>query len=322
VYIFWTVEYRSDREQRLAGSFYVAFPKGAPRWTQPSAVRLPAVGDLPYVQLPQGGPWGYRQLLMLPAEGAQPSSDFIADPAPLSAQADELPVLFSVMTAHRAQKEIQPGMAVFADGVHRGYQLVARTRDPSWHPSLAHDADGHLYAAWVDARGESEYDVYVATTAPALKAGINRITPQDIGPELLEMGWSALLGLPLASVIIVTVLLPLFWIAILYLFGGDVNLRRSGARWGFLIAVVLYYLGKLFILSTWVAFPPLLRVVPAPYEPVLRYGPPALILLMALGVLSFYVRRSRSPHLFWGFIIFAVSDAVLTLLMYGPAFFE
>ncbi|MBC7224369.1 MAG: hypothetical protein H5T59_08885, partial [Anaerolineae bacterium] len=44
-------------------------------------------------------------------------------------------------------------------------------------------------------------------------------------------------------------------------------------------------------------------------------------LALASLALALYARRSERPNLFWGFVWFAVVDIVLTLTLYGPAFF-
>ena len=53
----------------------------------------------------------------------------------------------------------------------------------------------------------------------------------------------------------------------------------------------------------------------------LQIGVQLLTLALAFVAFLLYARRSGYPRLFMGFIIFAVADAMLTLLVYGPGFY-
>jgi hypothetical protein len=48
---------------------------------------------------------------------------------------------------------------------------------------------------------------------------------------------------------------------------------------------------------------------------------PALILLVALAAVYVYARRAERATIFVAYLIFALTDVVLTLILYSPGFF-
>jgi hypothetical protein len=199
---------------------------------------------------------------------------------------------------------------------------VARSGTFSWNPVLAHDERGDLYAAWLDTAGEGNYDAYLATTSPQLKAAINRFTAQDILLGAADTTWGMLSGLTLTPFVVIMLFLPIFWIALVYIFGSDDSLSEGGVRAVLVVAVLLYYGGKLLMFGPLMRFPPFLRIVPAQFAPALIYGVPVLIVALALGALLVYYRRAEQARLMWGFVVFAGVDALLTMVVYGPSFFS
>ncbi len=67
--------------------------------------------------------------------------------------------------------------------------------------------------------------------------------------------------------------------------------------------------------------PPMPAAVPAQLQPIVGIGRPILILALPFVALAIYARRSGYPRLFVGFFVFALSDALFTMLFYGPGFF-
>jgi len=320
VYVLWTIEYRSGLEQGSASTFYVSFPKGAPSLQDVRQIRLPDTGLLTYGE--HRGDLGYRRLMSLTSTTVESSSKFVAYPEPLSSSASEMPVLLCVMAAFRMDENVQPGMAVFSKGRLIGYQLIGRTRNFSWFPMGGIDANGDLYAVWSDLMGGGNYDVFLATTAPQMKEAINRITQKDAALAVVNLGWSMLSGLSLTPLIIVMLILPLLWIALFYIFGNEDQLMSAKALIALVVAGGLYYLMKLILFSTVIAFPPFVHLVQEPFDSLLMYGLPVLILVLAVAALWVYIKRAEVPRLLFGFFVFSLSDALLTMLVYGPGFFD
>lgn len=320
VYVFWTVEYRAGMEQGSASTFFVSFPNSRPAESTPLALRVSDSGTLPLA--PHESPLLYHQLLSLPPVGAASGSKFVAYPAPLSNMSAEMPVLVVVQTAFRMQEDIQPGMAVFSGGKLIGYQLVARTNDFSWSPAGAVDQQGGLYAVWTDMEGGGEYGVFLASTSPAWKSNINRVTLKDAAWGTIGFLWSMISGLTLTPLAIITFVLPLLWLGVYYVFGSEDNLREKAPLAAMVIAAALYYGMKVLLFSAVIAFPPFSRLVAPGIRALIMYGLPALILALSTGVFLLYMKRAEAPRLFKGFFIFAFCDVILTMLLYGPGFFD
>ncbi|MBC7242440.1 MAG: hypothetical protein H5T60_08350 [Anaerolineae bacterium] len=249
-------------------------------------------------------------------------SRFVAYPVPLSLPAELQLVFCSVMTEYRLKDELQPGIAILADGELLAYQQVARTGNLSWNPSPARDEAGHLYLAWPDTRGQGRYDVYIATTAPALKEAIRRPNQDDILLGAVAFGWGMLAGLttflPFLMVILV---FPLAVVVGYHIFGSQEELSAPGPRIVLVVAGLLYYAGKLLIFSALLSFPPFRELLPEGLRWTLDFGLPALILALALLALRQYLRRAQPPRLFAGFLVFVLTDALLTMMLYGPGFY-
>lgn len=339
VYVYWSVEYRAGMEQGSASTFFVTFPKGRPAPQQPRTLSLPDTEALPYAPLSaQLGPWREAGIIGpggMPAEAAFPDlstvvplspelggSRFVAYPAPLNLPAELQLVFCSVMTEYRLKDELQPGVAILADGELLAYQQVARTGNLSWNPSPARDEAGHLYLAWPDTRGQGRYDVYIATTAPALKEAIRRPNRDDILLGAVAFGWGMLAGLttflPFLMVILV---FPLAVVVGYHIFGSQEELSARGPRIVLVVAGLLYYAGKLLIFSALLSFPPFRELLPEGLRWTLDFGLPALILALALLALRQYTRRAQPPRLFVGFLVFVLTDALLTMMLYGPGFY-
>lgn len=339
VYVYWSVEYRAGMEQGSASTFFVAFPKGQPAAQQPRTLSLPDTEALPYAAMrAQLGQWretGKIERGGMPAEEAFPDisivvplspeqggSQFVAYPAPVALPAELQLVFCSVMTEYRLKDELQPGVVILADGEVLGYQQVARTGNLSWNPSPARDGAGHLYLTWPDTRGQGQYDVYIATTAPTLKEAIRRPSREDILLGALVFGWGMLAGLTtFLPFLLVILVFPLALVVGYHIFGSQENLTERGPRIVLLVAGLLYYAGKLLIFSALLSFPPFRELLPESIRWMLDFGLPALILALALLALRQYIRRAQPPRLFAGFFVFALTDALLTMMLYGPGFY-
>lgn len=339
VYVYWSVEYRAGMEQGSASTFFVTFPKGQPVAQQPRTLSLPDTEALPYIPMStQLGQWreaGKIHRGGMPAEAAFPDisalvplsaggggSQFVAYPAPLSLPAELQLVFCSVMTEYRLKDELQPAVAIFADGEPLAYQQIARTGNLSWNPSPARDNAGHLYLAWPDTRGQGRYDVYIATTAPALKEAIRQPTREDILLGVVVFGWGMLAGLTTFLPFLVLILVfPLAVVVGYHIFGSQEDLTERGPRIVLGVAGLLYYAGKLLIFSALLSFPPFRELLPEGLRWMLDFGLPALILALALLALRQYIRRAQPPRLFVGFFVFVLTDALLTMMLYGPGFY-
>lgn len=339
IYLYWSIEYRAGMQQGASSLYFITFPKEAPSTMPIRTLALPEASPMTYTSLPaqlqQMRDAGQLTTTMgrgeerfptltqiLPLPNQEGLSGFVAYPAPVSAPADIQLLFCSAMSEYRLDSEIQPIVVVFADGEPIGMQLVARTENLSWYTAAAVDDMGNLYVVWPDTRGEGDYDVYLATTAPALKSALNRYSREDILIALVGIGWGMLSGLttffPFAVILF---LVPTAILVVYHIFGSDDALTERGPRIVLLVAGATYYATKLILLAPLLSSPPLLGLIPPEWIRVLTFVFPILILALALLALWIYIRRAASPRLFMGFFIFAITDALLTMMLYGASFY-
>jgi hypothetical protein len=217
--------------------------------------------------------------------------------------------------------EIQLAMAVFTKGKMKGYELVANTGSVSMRPNLQVDPASNLHLAWIDAAGFGRYDVYYASTSSEAKARLDRTSPQDVLLKAAELGFGILSGMALLPLAGFWVLPPLIWMGLFYLLAGeeDLELRRVKVALG--IAVALYLGAKLVFLPFFLFYVPFLDQVPPQFSPALVFGVPLIILALALAAMYAHTRRTEEATLFRAFLVFALTDALLSMAIYAPSFF-
>ena len=88
-----------------------------------------------------------------------------------------------------------------------------------------------------------------------------------------------------------------------------------------MIAIVLYYVVKLIFMPTITTYIPFSAWIPIPqsFETILQIGVPLLILALSLLVANF-VRTRYSETTLAFYLAFTITDAILTLFVYGVNF--
>mgnify|MGYP005846237183 CR=1 FL=1 len=331
VYVFWSLEYRSGLNAGSAETDWVTFPVGHPEQSKVSRVMLPgAATGLP---LRRGGTptWQFRitqatgkvlpDMIELPSEGVQGPSDYVYMPTVAPGQEGQLLVGLSLMVQYRTRSNVQPALALFADGRLVAYQIAGQTRDFSLYPHLLTDEKGDLHLAWMDQAEFGRYEVYYATTAEAARAELDRLDATDVAVGVFDTVWGMLSGLTLIPIFVSILFLPLLWVGAYYVLGPEDDLEEKAAKIALAVALLLYLGAKLVVLGPMLAQVPFVSQIPSALAPLWLWGMPLLLLILAALALFFYVRRAGRPSLFGGFFVFVITDALLTLLAYGPAFF-
>ena len=324
VYVFWSFEKRSGLEPGTARMDYVSFLPGQPSSPKTSAVMIPPIANPDYVPDDEGA-YHYQWLASPLGEW---SSDFTHMPAPAAGQRSEIAVALGVkvqtasrVASGRFRPQVQLAVAIFADGELRGYQIAANTKTMSLRPSIAVDSASDLHLAWIDTAGFWRYDVYYATTSPQARAWLDRTSPQDVLLRGLDMSWGMFSAIVLVPLTVVWIFPPLFWIVLYYIFSGQDDLRTRRAQVALGIAVVLYLGAKLLLLPGLLLYVPFLEQVPARFSSAIVLGLPLVTLAFALVVVYAYARRAEGGTLFKGFIILALTDALLSLTIYSLGVF-
>ena len=336
VYIFWSLEHRAGLRAGTARLYYVSFPLGQ---ASPLAPTLLRISNLEPVYTSSQGEYNYRWLTY-PLEGQ--GSDFLAMPSIVEGQQqrtlNELAVVFSarvtfglkatldepkeVPVGPGFKPKIQLAMAIFSEGEMKGYQLAARTGSVSLRPNLVVDPASNLHLAWIDTAGFGRYDVYYASTSPEAKARLDRTSPQDVLLKAAELGFGMLSGMALLPLAGFWVLPPLIWMGLFYLLAGEEELELKRVKVALGIAIALYLGAKLVFLPFFLFYVPFLDQVPPQFSPALVFGVPLIILTLALAAMYAHTRRTEEATLFRAFLVFALTDALLSMAIYAPSFFS
>ena len=345
VYIFWSLEKRGGQGAGSASCYCASFPLGRPSSCEISSVTIPAIANPPYIS--SRGAYNYQRLV--PPLGKW-SSEFIHMPTPIAGQRSELAVAFSVKVqpVSKAQLEqiemvqfheemfwpgdrgpvaigfnpqVQLALAIFADGKLKGYQIATRTKAMSLQPNIVVDSASNLHLAWLETAGFRRYNVYYATTSPQAKAWLDRTSPQDVLLTALTLAWGMFSAVAIAPFMVVWIFPPLFWIILFYVFSGQDDLRTRRAQVALGIAVALYLVAKLLLLPGLLFYVPLLEQVPTRFSSALIFGVPLMTLTLALFAVYVYTRRVKGGSLFVGFVVFVLTDALLSLAIYSLGMF-
>lgn len=323
VYVIWSLEQRGGGlTPGTAETQYQAFPIGQPERHSSGVVYLPALAKPEYQAT--SGALNYAHLYPLaPGEGGavilRNPSDYVYMQSAVPGQRDEAGLLLTAnMALPRRAGKIQIAFAVLDDGRVKGYEVAVRTLSGSLRPAAVADDQGALHLACLGVGGFGTYEVLYASTSPAVRAIVNRLTAQDALALLLGRTWTAASALSFFPMLVIWLFLPFAWLVGFYLARPDADLTTRAGRVGLGVAIALYLFSKLFMLPAFLWYAPFLDVVPPKFEWVVVLGFPAL--LLGLGVLAMraYIRRSERKVVLFAFAIFAATDAILSLIFYIP----
>lgn len=340
--VIWTVARGETGEGR---GFFATFVPGEVKELVPRRLAV-SPGYQPDYAAASGSP-PYRQLAPpLPLDKIASATPVHTLPATTQGQVHEIALAASLVLRTRWSPQIQPALLVVKAGRLEGFQVVAWTRHPSLHPTLAADGQGHLYYAWLDAEGR-EFAVYLASTAPALCSAWDSLTSTDLQVALERLFGRLVSAVALIVVALSWLILPgFFLLAALFVLRED-TLLTTGGRVVFLVLVGLHWAGKYLVtpeiltmlprLSDLPLIFPLLTVL-APHAfaylpnqlhlppfvaPWLSYLVPSLSLLAALSVTRlFYLRRTRRPNLVLAYMFLIVIDLFLSLELYALTYHD
>ncbi|MFP3896507.1 MAG: hypothetical protein ACLFV5_06700 [Anaerolineales bacterium] len=315
VYIFWSSEVRGGGlTPPMAESYYVSFPLGEPQLAQrPRDIELPATNDPAYETLEST----FNVHELAPAETLSGAS-FVYMPSTIRTSEEELTVAFAVELVGRTKEIIQPALTLWREGALRGYQIVSKTRNVSMRPSLLGDEKGDLHLIWIDSAGFGAYDVYYAGTAREVRQHLNRITGRDVMGALFDFAWAVAQAVSFFPLLFLWGFLPLTLIAVYSVISAKGSLALWGPRIVLALSALLYVAFKYLFQPNWLGGLPLPGRLPPRVSNILMYAAPFVISGVAGGMAWLYARRQERSSLFPTFLVFMVSDTLLTLLIYVP----
>lgn len=313
VYLFWASEARGGRNAGEAQTFGVSFPLGAPAFTEASTVDIPSAARPTYHST--SGSLPYRQLASVESGGP---TAYLYMPATLAGQRDELGVFLVGQVATRNRSSMQVMWVIHSDGEAKGYQLPENV-DNSMRPTGAIDSQGNVHLAWLSAAGFGQYDVHYASTSPTVRANLDRVTVQDLAMEFLDAVWNLAPAMGFFPPIFLLWSIASFvWVVVFYLVKVEGGLERRVSQIALVIAILLYLFSKFFLMPGVLFYAPFVDRVPENLQYVPVLGTLAVTTLAALGAVALYSRKRQYGSLFVAYLLFVVTDAVLSLIIYVP----
>jgi hypothetical protein len=244
-------------------------------------------------------------------------------PTTIHTQEEETVLAISVQYATRTRAEYQPTLIYMQNGELVGYHALTWTDHASASPVVATDANHNLYAAWTDATGaDFHYPIYLASTAPALRASWRFMMLDDYATVAWDYINRIASGIVLFPVIIVWFFLPIAWLFFKLARGGDV-FGLAGQRL-LLSTLWLYWAVKYLLTFQILTYIPGLRYVTSNASIVLIFGVPLLTLAFGVFVGGLFTIRwtNKGFSVMRTFLVSATADALLSLGIYAIGYFE
>ena len=337
VYIFSSIVSHTDTEAGTGVAEYVAFPADSPSSLMPERLWALPVNDQPYETFESSFALSQLSRPLTIYEAAEEygqeidymsdlagdwvqlagaASAYMLSPSAMIGAGDELAVAMAISQDDGSDSRLQIATLLFDEGRYLGYSIAVRTAALSDDPVMAVDESGDLHLAWRE--GARGIGVSYATTAPPARALLDRLTISDFTYLVLQGGLDSLVSvmlIPLASWWIVPGLLLM---ALYARFRHQETVAEPAAWIPLVVAVAIYLVMKLLFLptmTTYVPFSAWLQVPPG-LELPFRLGVPLIILLVA-ALAANKVRLSYSSSAVLFYVALALTDATLTLAVYG-----
>lgn len=321
VYLFWTIEVRTGLAAGSVDTRYSYFPLGRPQDASAATqLFVPADYHLPYQGwLDEGFHAGKRSPL------APPLTSKITQLYANSAPGPELVTIQRELVAYTMRDtRFQTGALFFRDGHPDGYQLFSFTGGNSSAPYITNDADGYLYAAWLE-RGSGEgFRIVYASTHPEMVSAQRKLSSQDYLSLLVQTLFGLLSGAILLPFSLMWIIAPVILYAITFpLRRSDNELRSPGTLISLGIAIAGFWIIKLIMIggiASYVPFSAWIPIIPGWMTIPLQLGVPLFTFLFGLWIAWYYTyhRQTYSSLLF--LIIYLAVDSVISTAIYGPLF--
>jgi hypothetical protein len=317
-YLVWTVEDRRGMSTRaISEGWYGSFPLASPSSASARPFYLP-IDEHPSYEA-HDSPFEYEYLVPSTGE-AELGSDRVTSPFALVSD-DEAMVTCGMTMMRGVSVEHQIVNLIFHDGGLLGYQVAGNTTHWSRLSSLVADAEGNLHLSWVDGLEPGPSAVYYATTALSVRERVDGLTRDDLILAALNTVFSTVAGAAAIPLAVAWVLPPIIWAFIAGRFTGRQG--RRGARWyaALVFAVVIYQASKLYFSPGLMDYVPLSASVPflpTAMHALLRVVAPVIMLGLATLGATIALVRTETSNLLAITVVFVLTDAFLTLMVYGP----
>lgn len=248
--------------------------------------------------------------------------------APALNPAAELAVAFSAQLPGPQNRNAgQIGVLFLREGTPISHQLLSTSSATSFAPMLVRDDAGDQYITWLErATGGAGYHVYLAGTSEGLRAGLSRLTANDVARVITTVLFNMATGALLGPVLLLWVIAPLLLLVACRVGRGEWMppmdrefVGRVGA------AIILFWIVKVWTMPGMLGHVPLagwVPVMPSPVGWLLRIGVPPAIGGLSVVWARAFLRRVDSPSPALFVIAYAAFDSVLTAAIYGSLLYE
>ena len=318
VYLIWSILNQTGLEAGTAKTEYISFPTGAAQRMHGKPVYITPYEDQPYggydgsynlgrISPPAGAPWDSSGYILHPnANDVIPTEDLI--------------VALAAQQLMRLDQHLQIVAAVFRAGDFVGYSYGSKTEGISDDPAIYSDDAGDIYLAWRE--GYSGRNVYFAATAAPVMATLDRLGSGDYIGAVLQGSIEGFVSIALTPIVGFGWMLPGLIILGIWKLVRENESLTDWASWiPLIIAIILYEFAKFITLPAIFSYVPFSAwmAIPLWMEPILKYGMPVLIFVIAVAVAVWVQKRVRPSTLLF-YIAFTLTDALLTLAIYGVNF--
>lgn len=321
VHLFWTVEVRTGLAAGSVDTRYSYFPLGRPQEVSAATqLFIPADYHLPYQDwLDKGFHAGKRSPL------TPPLTSKITHLYANSASVPELVTIQRELVAYTMRDtRFQTGALFFRDGQPDSYQLFSFTGGDSTSPYITSDADGYLYAAWLERGAEEGFRIVYASTHPEMVSAQRKLSSQDYLSLLVQTLFGLLSGAILLPFSLMWIIAPVIMYAITFpLRRSDNELRSPGALISLGIAITSFWIIKLVMIggiASYVPFSAWLPIIPAWMTLPLQIGIPLFTFMFGLWVAWYYTYRRQTYSSLLFLMIYLAVDSVISTAIYGPLF--
>jgi hypothetical protein len=321
-YIFWSIEIRTGVAAGSVDSRYLSFPLNDPQAaTRPEQLYVPSDYHLPYEEwLAEGFRAGQRSPMVSPRTGKV--TQIYAN----SSDLNELVIIQRALVQFTMRNNaFQIGTLFFKDGQPESYQLLSFTGGDSKSPVIANDADGWLYAAWLERGATEGFRIVYASTNPDIEATYAQLASEDYQSLAAQTLFGLVSGALLLPFAFMWMIVPLLlYLLTFFLRRNSNDLFSPGTLASLAISIGGYWVFKVGFLGglmNYVPFSAWLPIIPDWLAIPLEIGVPLIILGLALWA-AWAVTYKRQIHssLFF-LIIYLAVDAVLSTAIYGPLIF-
>ncbi len=317
VHVVWAWEFLGGSSGAGEGEcWYASFAPGRAQEATPRLLAVPPVMRPAYE--PAEGTPVYTQLAAM----GDAARGLVYMPATVLGQPDEAPLAVAFEAATRSGSRILIGMVYMDAQGAKGYQIAAQSSKNVIRPAVAIDRRGELHLAWLELAGFRRYRIFYAGTSEATQAALGHFGRDDLVNGIYAILWALMQGVSMFPLGLVWLAVPFIWVMAYYLIKVEGDLQRRGPRIALGIAVVLYLACKYLLMPTgFLGAAPFIGRMPPVVADAYILGLPLAILGLALGALWLYTRRAESRTLLLGYVVFGLTDAFATFLLYAPGMF-